>query len=335
MKPQIEILAAYTFTIIASLIIASLIHSSIPSVAPQVFAQPTSALLYVAYIATVGILLAIVLKFKKRIIVALEPLIKYYKTHKRAINTILSLILIILVVLLIIKYPELALALGVYTAIFLIAYLIIKRFIKHVNINVKVAFILFQILIIVVLGYEFTPETVLIFIAALAIYDFIAVFVTKHMLILAEHMSNPFLIYKAVELKAKPESSINGETLKSVKAEIKDGKTCTLVDRHGTYSIAEVSIDQKLKRRVSDIWSVGTVPVLNTMGLGGGDFMAAGVVVLTMFLKSHLLGALYLNGAIIGLIITFVVSNKLKRPLPAIPLICIGFGISLLLSMIL
>ena len=63
--------------------------------------------------------------------------------------------------------------------------------------------------------------------------------------------------------------------------------------------------------------------------------MAAGVVVLAMFRESPLLGALFLNGAVIGLLITFVLSHRLKRPLPAIPIICIGFAVSFMIAMIL
>ena len=58
MKPEIEILAAYTFTIVAALGIASLIPSSVASSTPQAFAKPSSTLLYVLYIAAVGVLLA-------------------------------------------------------------------------------------------------------------------------------------------------------------------------------------------------------------------------------------------------------------------------------------
>jgi len=88
MKPEIEILAAYTFTIVAALIIASLIPSSVTSSAPQAFAQPSSALLYVLYIAAIGVLLAAFFKFKSRILKALKPLIGYYTVHKKAIRRI-------------------------------------------------------------------------------------------------------------------------------------------------------------------------------------------------------------------------------------------------------
>ena len=71
MKPELEILAAYTFTIVAALIIASLIPPSVASSAPQAFAQPSSALLYVLYIAVVGVLLAAFFKFKPRIVITI------------------------------------------------------------------------------------------------------------------------------------------------------------------------------------------------------------------------------------------------------------------------
>ena len=335
MKPEIEILAAYTFTIVAALIIASLIPSSVTSSAPQAFAQPSSALLYVLYIAAVGVLLAAFFKFKPRILKALKPLIGYYTVHKKAIRRISLAVLTLEFGYLIIKVPSLLLVLAAYIAAFLSGYIIIKKLFKRFAINKKFLFILFEIAAITILGYEFTPETALIFIAALAVYDFIAVFVTKHMLILAEHMSNPFVIYRAVDLTPKPPSAIKRETIDSAKAKMTDGKVFALAARYGSYSVAEVKIDKKLKKRVEAVWHAGAVPVLNMMGLGGGDFMAAGVVVLAMFRESPLLGALFLNGAVIGLLITFALSHRLKRPLPAIPIICIGFAISFMIAMIL
>ena len=335
MKPEIEILAAYTFTIVAALIIASLIPSSVTSSAPQAFAQPSSALLYVLYIAAIGVLLAAFFKFKPRILKALKPIIAYCTAHKKAIRRISLAVLALEIGYVIIKVPSLLLVLAIYIAAFLSGYIIIKKLFKRFTINKKFIFILFEIAAITILGYEFTPETALIFIAALAVYDFIAVFITKHMLILAEHMSNPFVIYRAIELTPKAPSTIKKETIDSAKAEMKDGKVFALASRYGSYSVAEVRIDKKLKKRVEAVWHAGAVPVLNTMGLGGGDFMAAGVVVLAMFRESPLLGALFLNGAVIGLLITFALSHRLKRPLPAIPIICIGFGIAFLIAMVL
>ena len=335
MKPELEILAAYTFTIIASLGIASLIPSSAVTGVPQAFAQPSSALLYVLYIAVVGVLLAAFFKFKPRILKALKPLIDYYGVHKKAIRRITLAALALAISYLIIKIPSLLLVLAVYTCVFVLGYIIVKKLFKRFTINKKFIFILFEIIVITILGYEFTPETALIFIAALAVYDFIAVFVTKHMLILAEHMSNPFVIYRAVDLTSKPMSTIKKETIDSAKAKMTDGKVFALASRYGSYTVAEISIDKKLKRKVEVVWRAGAVPVLNIMGLGGGDFMAAGIVVLAMFRESPLLGALFLNGAVIGLLITFWISRRLKRPLPAIPIICIGFGIAFLIAVVL
>ena len=335
MKPELEILAAYTFTIITSLGIASLIPSSAVTGVPQAFAKPSSALLYVLYIAAVGVLLAAFFKFKPRILKALKPIIAYYTTHKKTIRRISLAVLTLEFGYLIIKVPSLLLVLAIYIAAFLFGYIIIKKLFKRFAINKKFLFILFEIAAITILGYEFTPETALIFIAALAVYDFIAVFVTKHMLILAEHMSNPLVIYRAVDLTPQPMSAIKRETIDSAKAKMTDGKVFALASRYGSYSVAEVRIDKKLKKKVEAVWRAGAVPVLNTMGLGGGDFMAAGVVVLAMFRESPLLGALFLNGAVIGLLITFALSHRLKRPLPAIPIICIGFAISFMIAMIL
>ena len=335
MKPELEILAAYTFTIIASLGIASLIPQSAVAGVPQAFAQPVNALLYVAYIAVAGIALAAFFKFKARITEFLKPIIEYMNLHKKITHLIGLLIIVVFVLFLIFKAPSLLLVITVYVAVGLGVYILIKKLLKRFVIRPKILFIILQILIITFLGYEFTPETALIFIAALAVYDFIAVFVTKHMLILAKHMSNPFVIYRAIELTPKAPSTIKKETIDSAKAEMKDGKVFALAYRYGSYSEVEVRIDKKLKQKVSAAWNAGSVPVLNTMGLGGGDFMAAGVVVLAMFRESPLLGALFLNGAVIGLLITFWISHMLKRPLPAIPIICIGFSISFLVAMVL
>ena len=324
MKPQAEILIVYAFIIIAAAALSTLIPAPPPSQMTQEFAQPSSALLYVAYIAAAGVTLAIILRYKER-------LIRYKKLIERtAIGSIAAIVIYGIIVA-----PEFTFIVSLDMAILITTYVIVKKLLGGRRINPKAIFIPLQIGLILILSYEFTPLSVLIFLVALAVYDFIAVFVTKHMLTLAQNLANPLVLYQASELRTARPSEIDNKEIKSAKQKMQEGKTFAFMKRFGSYTFIEVRREGKLKERVRKAWKSGSIPIISTMALGGGDFMTAGAVVLTMYHISFTLGILYFAGAIIGLLITFAVSNKLQRPLPAIPLIAIGFAVSFIIQMML
>lgn len=338
MNPKIEILAVYIFVLAMPMLLVSLIPTHALASVPQTFSTPTSALLYVAYIAGAGVVLALAFKYKAKLMNLMQPIATFIKKNKRMLNYTGVGIGVIMIIDIAVYSPSSLLVLAVYIAVFLGGYYLIKRLLKNTHFSPKVAFVLLQIVVILVLGLEFTPLAALVFLIALAFYDFIAVFVTKHMLILANNLKNPLLMYQAVEFSPTDPSAINERVVAETKTKIatlKDSSsTYAIINKYGKYSPVEVKLDKKLKQKVIDTWKANKVPIINTMGLGGGDFMTAGIVVLTMFRTSLIAGTIFFDGAIIGLLITFAVSNKLKRPLPAIPLIGIGFAISLMVSMI-
>ena len=324
MKPEIEILTVYIFIILASILIYSLIPPSVSATQPEVFSTPQASLLYVAYIAVAGVTLAMILKYRHR----LHELIDKHKVIILIIYAIMILVLLQGFSTLPSGLKEVAIAYIAFAIFVYFTYRAFKLIFGHIGINMKIIFIAFEILVVVSFGYSFNRETVLIFIAALAVYDFIAVFITKHMLIIAKELNNPILIYVATQLKGEQPSP----RLRPPPQE--EGKTFAIISRYGKYEPIEVKKDQRLKREVTQLQQKGLVPVIDRMGLGGGDFMAAGAVVLVMYRAAPLLGMIYFAGAVLGLLITFFVLRKTRRPLPAIPLICIGFAVSTIIAMI-
>lgn len=174
-----------------------------------------------------------------------------------------------------------------------------------------------------VIGVSFPFWFAFAFMALLAVYDFIAVFITKHMVSLANAaMSrNLSLMIMASEVEAVPASYLS-EKERSEYAKAKKGLA-------SKSPVLKSVMDQ------------GMVPLAARTALGTGDLM----VPLMMAVSSY---TVYLNftlplvvvvGSVAGLGLTMYVLKKYKRPLPAIPFLLFGIlaalGVFFLLTSVL
>lgn len=165
-----------------------------------------------------------------------------------------------------------------------------------------------------VLGVSFSFLAAFVFMIILAVYDFIAVFITKHMIALgnmAVEKNLSFLIM-VNEVEAIPVNSLN----KKEKKEYDQSKS-------------------ELKKQggiVTKIVNSDMVPVAARTALGTGDLAMPLMLAIAAY-KVHLnfvLSFVIIIGALFGLILTMGILRKYKRALPAIPPILFGIAVALL-----
>lgn len=153
----------------------------------------------------------------------------------------------------------------------------------------------------------------LIFMALLAIYDFIAVFITKHMVTLADAAvsNNLSLMIMANEIEAVPLGSLNKTEL----AEYLKVKK-------------EMAARGPLSRAVIQS---GMVPIPARTALGTGDLMVPLMLAVSAYTVdlNFTLSFVVILGSVLGLCITMWVLKKYKRPLPAIPFLLFGIVVAL------
>ncbi len=167
-----------------------------------------------------------------------------------------------------------------------------------------------------VLGFGFSFIAALIFMGLLAIYDFVAVFITKHMLTLANVVTENNLAFMVdmSEVEGMPKSSMSSkEQAEYKKALMKAPKRIR--------SEAVVKSTQKL----------GLIPVSANVALGTGDLAIPLMVAVAAYKVSlsFAMSFFVVFGAILGLLITMFILRKYKRALPAIPPLLLGVLIGL------
>lgn len=165
-----------------------------------------------------------------------------------------------------------------------------------------------------VLGLSFSFLAAMIFMVVLAAYDFIAVFVTKHMIALgnlAVEKNLSFLIM-VNEVEAVPLKQLD----KSQRKEYNKTRN-EIRKRHGTMAESLAKKDM--------------VPFMARTALGTGD-LAMPLMVAVAAYKVQLnfvLSFVVIMGAVLGLIITMMVLRRYKRALPAIPPLLFGIAVTL------
>ncbi|MCL5412697.1 MAG: presenilin family intramembrane aspartyl protease [Candidatus Marsarchaeota archaeon] len=166
----------------------------------------------------------------------------------------------------------------------------------------------------VILGLGFSFLTALVFTAILAVYDFIAVFITKHMITIAKAASSKNLAFlvSVSEIEAVPENMLGKRDLAEYKKERNQLKKSNPVVKH----IIE-----------SDM-----VPLAARIDLGTGDLAVPLMVAISAVnaTGNFLLSMFVIIGAIGGLILTMFILRKYKRALPAIPPLFLGMGIAII-----
>ncbi len=164
-----------------------------------------------------------------------------------------------------------------------------------------------------ILGVSFSFFAAFIFMIIIAVYDFIAVFVTKHMITMAKAMSSRNLAFLVgvEELEGIPVGDLDVRNRRLYQKEKKE-----LAGRGGI-----------LKKMVS----MNLAPVPARIMLGTGD-LAIPLMVETAAYKVSLnfLPSMFAAvGALFGLVLNMWVLKRYNRPLPAIPLLLFGISLSL------
>ncbi len=142
-----------------------------------------------------------------------------------------------------------------------------------------------------------------LFMFVMAIYDYIAVFVTKHMLALAKAASNSnlSLLIGSSDVEIIPKAHADKKALAELKHEVKKNQ-----------------IKDPIIRKVIES---GELPVLSQIQLGAGDLtlplvMSVGIFVSTL---NYYIAVIAVLGAIAGLLVTMWLLKRYSVALPAIP----------------
>ena len=167
-----------------------------------------------------------------------------------------------------------------------------------------------------VLGLSFSFIAAIVFMVILAIYDFIAVFITKHMIALGNMAIDKNLSFLVMvnEVEAFPVSSLT-----AVQRREYEGSKKALKKQHA--GIVGKLVDSNM------------VPFTARTALGTGDLAMPLMLAIAAY-KVNLNFILSLTitlGALFGLIITMLILRRYKRALPAIPPLLFGIAVALLL----
>lgn len=170
----------------------------------------------------------------------------------------------------------------------------------------------------VILGISFGFAAAFLFMGLIAIYDYVAVFVTKHMITFAKALSSRNLAFliSASDIEVQSQSSLHG-------------KYGTVYKKH--------LVEMRKIDNPTIQWLIksGQIPIIAQIQLGAGDL---GLPLMLAVSAYSVLGNYFLSFAIVlggaaGLVATMLFLRKYMRPLPAIPplfaFICIALGLAL------
>jgi presenilin-like A22 family membrane protease len=164
-----------------------------------------------------------------------------------------------------------------------------------------------------ILGILFGFEAAYAFMAILAVYDFIAVFITKHMVALADVAinNNLSLMVMVDEAKAVPLSSL------SEKEKEEYMKEKHMLEKHAGLA--------------RELAKSNMVPVAARSALGTGDLAVPLMVAVAAYKIniSFIPSLVVVAGSIVGVLLNMMVLSRYKRALPAIPLLLFGISAAL------
>ncbi len=310
-RQLVQILALFMIVQFGGLLLSTLVfnNSTYQQVqSAQVISSPASAVFYIAYIVFFSVLLLLILKFYKGIFRLVEGLVIFIASFE--------------VFLIIGMYLNSSVSISIFgsavplSLLLAVALAILFVVAKNKWPNLKnTAAIVASIGVGVILGVGFSFTVAFIFMVILAVYDFIAVFVTKHMITLANAVSEKNLAFMVdvKELEAVSKSNFSSKELKAYRMEMRKAKIS----------------NPAFKTAVSN----GLVPVSASVALGTGDLAMPLMVAVSAFkvYLSFTFSMFIAFGAIIGLVLTMLILKRFKRALPAIPPLLFGIIIGILL----
>ncbi len=166
----------------------------------------------------------------------------------------------------------------------------------------------------VALGLSFSFPLALVFMALLGVYDFIAVFITKHMIALGDMavQNNLSFLIMVRETKAVPMSYLTPKEQKEY------AKNKPALEKQG-------GLVDKLTRE-----NMALMPAMTALGTGD---LAVPLMLAVAAYKVNLnfvLSFVVVFGSVLGLMLNMLVLRRYKKALPAIPLLLAGIVIALL-----
>ena len=164
-----------------------------------------------------------------------------------------------------------------------------------------------------VLGISFSFLVALVFMMIMAVYDFIAVFITKHMVTMAKAMSSRNLAFLVGvnEVEAVPKGSFTKSQVLEFQRDMKG---------------------VRLNQTLANLYRQGLLPIAARMELGAGDLIIPLMVAIAAYkvFLSFTLSFFIIFGAVAGLLLTAQILKSYKRPLPAIPPLLFGVAAGML-----
>ncbi len=279
----------------------------------QVVSGAASTLLYIAYIVGFSILIVIVMRFYKgqMLFRLLEALVIFISTF--------FVFLIIAGTLNSSAYVSLAgspLTIDFIAAVAAALLLVLFKN-KWPRLRNTTA-IIASVGVGVVLGISFPFYFAYLFMVVLAVYDFIAVFVTKHMITMAKAMSsmNLSFLIGVNEVEAVPEKALSKKEVRGYRKEL-----------------AEAS---RKNPTIREIVNSKLVPFSAHIELGTGDLGVPLMLAVAAYgVNLNFTLSLFVTvGAIGGLITTMYILRKYKRALPAIPPLLGGITVAMLVYLL-
>ncbi len=170
-----------------------------------------------------------------------------------------------------------------------------------------------------IVGLYISFGLALLFMAILAVYDYIAVFITKHMVAMGQAavQMNLALMVVTTEGEAVPARTASKEQL-------------------AMYSKQKGQLFKNYRNTMGELRSRKLVPLLVPRGLGNGDIAVPLMVAVSAYAQflNFTVSLVVTIGATFGLILTLVLLKQYRRSLPAIPPLFFGIVAALLVYFI-
>ncbi len=264
----------------------------------QVFAAPvsspsssvTSALFYLVYIIVAAAAIILLIRYVKGdiLFILLEGFVVFFATS------------FLLFLLLLSTFPTVNFVyIAIISAVTTIAFIIAKNYRPRLRNFIAITSSIGVGIVIGLNGFNLCYLLMMF----IAIYDYVAVFVTKHMITLAKAVSSrnlAFLIGSS-DIEAIPQKYVTKRDLADFKKNVnmKDIK------------------DPVLK----DIVAKGGIPVISQVQLGTGDLALPLMLTVSTYISflSYIIPIMVIVGSIAGMIFTMYLLKTYKVALPAIP----------------
>ncbi|MGC8572182.1 MAG: presenilin family intramembrane aspartyl protease [Candidatus Micrarchaeia archaeon] len=191
----------------------------------------------------------------------------------------------------------------------LLIYFLKRRYIWFRNIATMIMCIGLGVLI----GIGLPFNIVMLLMILLAIYDFIMVFITKYMITMGKAAMdmNLALLVAVNEIEGIPKSELRSSEIKQYEEHKKKLK--------------------EYPKLLNKLDKEGYIPIYGQRALGNGDMAMPLVVAVSAYTvyQNFMLSMFVIIGSTIGLLLTFLIQVKYRKPLPAIPPLLFGILIML------